>query len=70
MYLFREKVKKALMTQQPSELLLKGVVSSEVRAMETDLERKVRQLYCCQHWRVPPHMQYDLAVLHTCMQLC
>ena len=35
-------VKKALLTQQPSELLLKGVVSSEVRSMESDLERKVR----------------------------
>jgi hypothetical protein len=29
------------MTQQPSELLLKGVVASEVRSMENDLENKV-----------------------------
>eukprot|EP00602_Paraphysomonas_sp_CaronLab_P003058 CAMPEP_0185033688 /NCGR_PEP_ID=MMETSP1103-20130426/22885_1 /TAXON_ID=36769 /ORGANISM="Paraphysomonas bandaiensis, Strain Caron Lab Isolate" /LENGTH=1465 /DNA_ID=CAMNT_0027570057 /DNA_START=361 /DNA_END=4758 /DNA_ORIENTATION=+ len=37
-----EEVKKALMTQQPSEILLKGVVSSEVRSMETDLENKIQ----------------------------
>jgi hypothetical protein len=38
-------VKKALLTQQPSEILLKGVVSSEVRAMENDLEKKVCPLF-------------------------
>lgn len=38
-------MKKALLTQQPSEILLKGVVSSEVRAMENDLEKKVSPFY-------------------------
>ena len=37
-----EEVKKALLTQQPSEMLLKGVVSSEMRHMENDLEQKLQ----------------------------
>ena len=41
------KVKHALSTPQPSELLLQGMVSAEVRNIEATLERKVQLCMIC-----------------------
>lgn len=37
-----EEITRALNSQQPSELLIKGVISSEVREMEANIEEKVQ----------------------------
>ena len=37
-----EEITRALNSQQPSELLIKGVISSEVRELEANIEEKVR----------------------------
>jgi hypothetical protein len=42
LHLSDEEVKKTLLAQQPSEMLLKDALSSEVRPLERDLEKKMQ----------------------------